>query len=225
MNRQITIRSRPPLREVYDALLATWGAQHWWPGRTRFEIIVGAILTQNTAWTNVERAIARLRARRWLSPEALRNAPDKALAEIIRPAGCFNLKTQRLKAFVDFLFREFDGRLDRMFRLPTSVLRPRLLSVPGIGPETADCILLYAGRHPVFVIDAYTRRLLARHRWARPGAPYDTLAARFTAELPRDTKLFNEYHALIVRLGKEHCRARPRCRGCPAERFLPQGGK
>lgn len=220
---------RPPRRAphpltLFEALYRRWGPQHWWPGETPFEVIIGAILTQNTAWTNVERAIARLRAEDRLSPHRLYEADPRALAEWIRPAGYFNVKARRLRAFLDWLFAEFDGRLDQLFALPTPTLRTALLNVAGIGPETADSILLYAAGRPVFVVDAYTRRALLRHRWIAPEASYDDVARFFTTRLPRDTALFNEYHALIVRLGKTTCRTRPQCEICPWRRWLPRGG-
>lgn len=217
-------KPNPDVSALFEALFRRWGPQYWWPARTPFEVIVGAILTQNTAWTNVERAIARLRAARRLSPRALRAAPPAELAELIRPAGYFNVKERRLRAFLDRLFADFDGRLDRLFALETPRLRETLLSIPGIGPETADSILLYAAGRPVFVVDAYTRRALVRHGWAAPRAPYDELARFFTDRMPRDTQRYNEYHALIVRLGKEQCRTRPRCEDCPWRFALPPGG-
>ncbi len=222
---QKTNQTRPaPLRAVYRTLYRTWGPQHWWPGRTRLEIIVGAILTQNTAWTNVERAIRRLRQARALNLPALRAASLDHLAGWIRPAGYFNVKARRLKSFVSFLYASYAGRLDRLFAEPDERLRRTLLSVNGIGPETADSILLYAAQRPVFVVDAYTRRVLVRHGWIRSRATYDDIASFMTAHLPRDIRLFNEFHALIVRLGEEHCRPTPRCDTCPLQRWLPPGG-
>lgn len=214
---------KPPLRTIYRALHRRWGPQHWWPARTRFEVVVGAILTQNTAWTNVTRALAALRRARALTPRALANLPQRRLAALIRPAGTYQVKARRLHAFTRALQRDHGGSLDRLLRRPAAGLRAWLLAVHGIGPETADCIVLYAARQPVFVVDAYTRRVLSRHRWASADASYDELAARFTRALPRDADLFGEYHALIVKLGKEHCRARPRCAGCPLERWLATG--
>ena len=211
---------KPPFRAAYRAIRRRWGPQHWWPARTRFEMIVGAILTQNTSWRGVERAIAALRDARVLSPRAMHRLPLPRLAALIRPAGTFRVKARRLRAFTHLLVTGYGGSLNRLLREPATALRNRLLGVHGIGPETADCIVLYAARQPVFVIDAYTRRILARHGWASANETYDALAARFTDTLPRDAALFNEYHALLVRLGKEHCRARPLCRGCPLEPWL-----
>ena len=217
--------ANPPLRPVYRALLRHFGPQHWWPGRTRFEIIVGAILTQNTAWANVEKAIARLRRARVLTPARLHALPAATLAELIRPAGYYNLKAQRLYNFTTLLHTRFSGSLDCLFRTPTPELRALLLSVKGIGPETADSILLYAAGRPVFVVDAYTRRLLERHRWIRPGADYHELAACFTRVVPPSRAVYNEYHALLVALGKHYCRPTPRCTACPLRRWLPDETK
>lgn len=215
--------SHPPVREVYEELYHAWGTQHWWPGRTRFEVVVGAILTQNTAWTNVEQAIRRLRAAKALTPAALHRVPLAQLAEWIRPAGYFNVKARRLRAFTTCLFEEYGGNLNRLFALDTERLRAVLLVVNGIGPETADSILLYAAERPVFVIDAYTRRVLARHGWLGAEASYDEAARWFTDALPQDAALFNEYHALFVQLGKTHCRPTPRCGECPLRHRLPHG--
>ncbi len=215
-------RGRPfPARAVFRALWRAYGPQGWWPGRTPFEVMVGAILTQNAAWINVERAIARLRRRRALTPRALHALPERKLADLIRPAGYFRVKARRLRSLTGLLAGEFGGRLDRLFRLSTAQLRERLLATHGIGPETADSILLYAAGRPVFVVDAYTRRVLQRHGWARGDESYDELAAAFTRRLPRDTRLFNEYHALLVALGKRCCRPKPRCETCPLRRWPP----
>ena len=213
-------RQPPPLAEVFRALLAEFGPQRWWPGRTRLEICVGAILTQNTAWKNVERAIRNLRRARALNLDTLHAAELPQLAEWIRPAGCFNIKARRLRAFTTLVAERFDGKLERLFALPIAELRATLLAVHGIGPETADSIALYAAQQPVFVVDAYARRFLQRHGWADARATYDAVAALFTAHLPRDVQLFNEYHALIVALGKNYCRSRPLCDKCPLRRWL-----
>lgn len=185
-------------------------------------MMVGAILTQNTAWTQVEQAIRRLRAARALDPARMHAAPIADLADWIRPAGTPRVKVLRLRALTALIVERFGGRLDRLFALDTDALRRTLLGVHGIGPETADCILLYAAKRPVFVVDAYTRRVLERHRWIRPGADYAAVAELFTASLPRDAALFNEYHALLVAVGKRHCRAKPDCAKCPLRRWLPR---
>jgi endonuclease-3 related protein len=213
--------ANPPLRAVYRALLRHFGPQHWWPGRTRFEVMVGAILTQNTAWTNVEQAIARLRQARALHPARLHALAPARLADLIRPAGYFNVKATRLRALTTMLHRDFGGSLDRLFRLPTPELRPLLLGVCGIGPETADSMLLYAGQRPVFVVDAYTRRLMERHGWLAPAATYDAVAATFARRVPATVPVYNEYHALLVALGKRYCRPTPRCPECPLRAWLP----
>jgi len=211
---------RPPLRHVYDALFTRWGRQHWWPASTPLEMMVGAILTQNTAWTNVEKAIANLRDHCALGFDVLEETPVEQLAEWIRPAGHFNQKARYIKAMTDAVRNRFAGSLENLFALDTPMLRTELLSWKGIGPETADSILLYAGTRPVFVVDAYTKRFLSRHGWCTAEASYSTISKLFTENLPADVPLFNEYHALIVRLGKEHCNSKPRCKGCPLERFL-----
>ena len=210
------------LHKYFLALFEAHGPQHWWPGRSRFEIIVGAILTQSTSWRNVEAAIANLRDARLLTPPAIRAIPVAKLAALIRPSGYFRQKAKKLKTFVDFLFDDYGGSLSRMFRAPTGPLRERLLAVHGIGPETADSILLYAGERPVFVIDAYTRRILKRHLLADPKRSYEELRSLFETTLPVDPQLFNEYHALIVYTGKNFCRKSvARCSECPLKPFLP----
>ena len=209
------------IREFYTALHASLGSQHWWPAESLFEVIVGAILTQNTTWTNVERAIANLRRERLLDPPALARISLPRLERLVRSSGYYRQKARKLKAFVRFLNAEFAGSLTRMFRSPTTVLREQLLALHGIGPETADSILLYAGNHPVFVIDAYTRRILARHGLTAADAGYDQAQALFHLHLPRETPLFNQYHALLVETGKRWCRPHePRCAQCPLSRFL-----
>lgn len=201
---------------LYRGLLAGYGPQGWWPARTPFEVIVGAILTQNTSWRNVERAIASLRAARALAPGPMLELPEVRLAALIRPAGYYRVKARRLRNLLGHLARRHGGSVARMLRTPSRPLREELLAVSGIGPETADSILLYAAGRPVFVVDAYTRRVLSRHGLCRPDERYDRVQAVFTGALPPDAALFNEYHALLVRLGKEHCRPRaPRCADCP----------
>jgi len=202
------------LKRVYHRLLERYGPQHWWPAETQFEVIIGAILTQSTAWTNVEKALTNLKATRKLSPEALRKLSMAELAGLIRPCGYYNIKAQRLKAFVDFLGENCDDDLDRLFKNDTDALRKKLLGINGIGEETADSILLYAGGKPVFVIDAYTRRIIDRVGLTPATHNYDGYQTLFTANLPADTKMFNEYHALLVRHAKEVCRKSPLCERC-----------
>ena len=207
------------LFELYKRLYDAFGPQHWWPARSPFEVIVGAILTQNTSWSNVAKAIANLKAARCLSPSALRNIPNRQLAALIKPSGYFNIKTKRLKNFIHFMFKAYDGSLKRMAREELPVLRNTLLAVNGIGPETADSILLYALEKPVFVIDAYTKRILHRHRLGPGNTDYGLIQKFFMAHLPVDVSHYNEFHALFVRLGSEICRPRPLCHRCPLRNF------
>ena len=176
---------------------------------------MGAILTQNTAWSNVERAVVALRSHRLLNPTRLSAVPVGRLARLIRPSGYFRVKALRLRAFLAYLNGRYGGSLDRMGRTPLDVLRRELLAVSGVGPETADSILLYALGRPVFVVDAYTRRVLSRHRLLRHDAVYEEVRAFFERHLPGDPRLFNEYHALLVEIGKRYCRSRPYCEQCP----------
>lgn len=211
------------LLKYYKKLYDHMGPQDWWPGRTRFEIVVGAILTQNTNWTNVERAIKNLRKARALNPARMSALPEGELAELIRPSGYFNVKAKRLGAFLDHLNREHHGKLDSLFKMETPALRTELLSINGIGPETADSIMLYAAGKPVFVVDAYTKRLVTRHGLTRENPTYDEMQTLFTDALPEDAQLFNEYHALIVMIGKDYCRPKnPRCTECPLSEYLPK---
>jgi endonuclease-3 related protein len=215
---------RPPLDEYYNSLFTAFGPQHWWPGKTQFEVIVGAILTQNTSWTNVDRAISNLRGAGLLIPSAIEKVRIGSLARLIRPSGYFRQKARKLKAFCEFLRSEYGGSLKRMFETPTIVLREKLLGVFGIGPETADSILLYAGDHAVFVADAYTKRMLSRHGWISEKAKYDDVRWMFEREFPGDVKRFNEFHALIVNTGKKFCRTRePLCAECPLGRYREEG--
>ncbi len=209
------------LRAVYRRLLTRYGPQHWWPARTPFEVIIGAVLTQNTSWTNVERAIANLEAAGALEPDALLALPEPRLAGLLRPSGYFNVKATRLRAVVAWYVAQ--GGYARLRRWATPHLRRALLDLHGVGPETADDILLYAFGRPVFVIDAYTRRLLSRLGLAEGTEPYEGLRAACELALGADAPLFNEYHALIVRHAKAHCRPRPRCDGCPLVSLCPTG--
>jgi len=188
---------------IFETLLKTYGPQDWWPAETPFEVMVGAILVQNTNWTNVERAITALKARKLLDLGRLRALSDSELADLIRPAGYFRVKARRLRNLLDFLASACGGNIRRMADFPVEVLRQQLLSVNGIGPETADSILLYALDKPVFVVDAYTRRLLNRHGFPEAASDYQKIQSLFTTHLAPDARLFNEYHALIVRLGKD----------------------
>ncbi len=209
------------LTEIYQLLFERFGPQHWWPGETQFEIVIGAILTQNTSWANVEKAIANLRSADCLMPEKLHSLDHSQLAELIRPAGYYNIKAKRLKSFLNWLFDNYQGQLTTLEGMHTYHLRTELLAVKGIGPETADSILLYAFDRPIFVVDAYTARIAVRHHLIEPGADYEQLQDLFQSSLPQDTRLFNEYHALLVRLGKEFCKPKPKCPACPLQ-HLPR---
>lgn len=202
---------------MYKKLYASFGPQRWWPGETPFEVAVGAILTQNTNWSNVEKALANLKKDGLLNPSVLHGMSHDRLASLIRPAGYFNIKAKRLKNFISFLINEYHGSMSGMKREDLGSIRSKLLSVNGIGPETADSIILYAVEKPVFVIDAYTKRVLSRHNVLRHDASYDAFQGLFHSTLKEDIRLFNEYHALFVRLAKENCRTKPVCSGCPLE--------
>jgi len=205
------------LTEIYQLLFSCFGPQHWWPGETRFEIITGAILTQNTNWSNVERAIANLKSVGCLRPEKIHTIDISKLAELIRPAGYYQVKAKRLKNFVDWLFKNYEGQITNLEHTDTERLRAELLAIKGVGPETADSILLYAFGRSVFVVDAYTARVAYRHRLIGPEADYEQLRELFQSNLPEDIQLFNEFHALLVRLGKEFCKPKAKCMGCPLE--------
>jgi len=202
------------LLEIFDILLAAYGPRFWWPAETPFEVCVGAILTQNTNWGNVEKAIANLKQEGLLSPVELRNVPPERLAELIRPAGYFNVKSARLKDFIAWLFEIPGGSLEELFSGDWRELREELLKVRGIGPETCDSILLYAGHKPSFVVDAYTKRLFSRLGFISATASYNEVRDLFMANLPAEVELFNEYHALIVEHCKERCRTKPLCGEC-----------
>jgi len=204
------------LISIYERLLVAFGPQDWWPGDSPFEVCAGAILTQNTSWENVKRAISNLKNKGLLSPRAIYELPRESLARIIRPAGYYNVKAGRLQNFVAFLLGEFEGNLDNMFSMGLETLRPMLLDIKGIGPETADSILLYAGELASFVVDVYTVRALMRHDFIDENADYEGVRSLFMDHLPADVELYNEYHALWVILGKSFCKkTKPRCEGCP----------
>ncbi len=211
------------LRDVYGRLLAAYGPQRWWPGDSPFEVIIGAILTQSAAWTNVEKALGNLKAAGVLSPRGLIGVDEVELARLVRPSGYFNVKARKLKAFAALLAERFGGDLEGLLALPAAELRALLLATHGIGPETADAIVLYAAGQPSFVIDAYTRRTFARLGFAPERDTYDAWRAMFMGSLPADAALFNEYHALIVRHGKDVCRPQPLCDACPLLRVCPAG--
>ena len=233
-------KNKRNLRRAYGLMRARAGHQHWWPGETPHEVCIGAILTQNTAWANVERAIANLKAARVLEPEKMFALPEAKLAELIRPAGYFNVKARRMRSFLRVLVVEFGGDLNKLFAGETSVIRERLLAIHGIGPETADSMLLYAGSHQSFVIDTYTKRIFARHGWTgRSGkrkaesgknaeAGYNELKSLCESALNQRTgaarlDYWQDYHAQLVMVGKHFCRTRaPRCDECPLKPLLPR---
>ena len=210
------MKASKKLRKIHKALLDHYGPQNWWPGDSEFEICIGAILTQNTSWHNVEKAIGNLKAGNLLKPEALYKLPVYELAQLIIPSGYYNIKADRLRNFLEFLVAQNGGSFKRVFSGGIDEVRKRLLSVRGIGPETADSMILYAGGLPVFVIDAYTMRIFTRLGLCRQNVSYPDLQRLFMNNLkPADTSLFNEYHALLVRLGKQVCKKKPVCSECP----------
>lgn len=205
------------LYAIYSRLFAVFGQQHWWPGETALEVAVGAILTQNTNWVNVEKAIVNLKKKRLLDVGRLLDTPVHRLAAVIRPSGYFNIKAKRLKNFVELLAADYGGGMKRMKREDQETIRRKLLSVNGIGPETADSIILYALEKPVFVIDAYTKRVLSRHHIMKHDSCYADFQGLFHSSIERNAVIYNEYHALFVRLAKVRCRIKPFCSGCPLE--------
>jgi len=218
---RLAVRTRTTLLKAYRLMLDALGPQHWWPSRTRFETIVGAILTQNTSWANASKAIQALRRERLLSAKRLLAVPEVRLARIIAPARFQNVKARRLRSFLLWFESTYGSSLRRMFATPLSQLRDELLSVNGVGPETADSILLYAGDLPTFVVDAYTRRVLSRHGLIGTDATYDAMKNLFEKHLESDAALYNEYHALIVAVGNRYCGTKPRCDECPLRPMLP----
>ena len=209
------------LNEIYQRLLKAYGPQHWWPADTCLEVMIGAVLTQNTNWRGVERAISKLKRSRLLDVHKLNGVETDKLARLIRPSGYFNLKARRLKNLLELVVEEYGGDLEAMGREETNNLRQEFLAVKGVGPETADSILLYGYNRPIFVIDTYTRRVLSRHGLIEQTADYQELQQLFMQHLPLEASMFNEYHALLVKVGKVHCQKKPRCHGCPLEPLLP----
>jgi len=210
--------------QVYQTLLGALGPQHWWPGESPWEVMIGAVLVQNTAWKNVERAIANLREADLVDPRRLLVPPAEELAELVRPAGYFRLKTKRLRSLMEFVVQRYDGSLEALRNADWRQLRAELLGVHGIGPETADSILLYALEHPVLVVDTYTHRVFARHGWIGYEADYHQLQEYLTSELPVDAAIYNELHALLVNVGHHYCRRQPECDDCPLRDLLPESG-
>ena len=205
---------RKRLFEIYQRLYESYGPQGWWPAKTPLEMILGAILTQNTSWNNVEKAMEALRREKLISVRALTRIRHARLARAIRSAGFFNVKATRIQGFIQYLTESHGGQLSRLLSLPVATLRTELLAITGIGPETADSIILYAAKKPVFVVDAYTRRIFYRLGILRGQEDYDEIRCLFEASLPRKASLFNEYHAVIVKHAKERCRKRLLCEIC-----------
>jgi endonuclease-3 related protein len=216
------------IHRIYRRLVQAYGPLHWWPARTRFEVIVGAFLTQNTSWKNVERALRNLRRARVLNVQGIRRSSLAELEERIRPSGYFRQKATRLKTFVAYLDERYSGSLHRMFGQPVEALRSELLDLNGIGPETADAILLYAGKLPVFVVDTYAKRVFHRHGITSSGAKYEDIRIKVETALKQKERgsgmaeHFNEFHALLVEVGKRHCGTVPKCEGCPLQSLLPR---
>ena len=209
------MRKTKALLQIYQKMFEALGPRQWWPGETPFEVVIGAILTQNTNWSNVEKAIKNLKTAGKLSPEGIYELSVTELAKLIKPSGFFNVKAKRVKAFINWLFSRYEGNLSKMFARDLQSLRSELLSVKGIGPETADSILLYAGNMPTFVVDAYTHRIFSRHELIPEESTYDEMKSFFEENLPKDVQLFNEYHALLVNVGKMFCKTRKVCEPCP----------
>lgn len=216
--------SRSQLEDVYERLYEHFGPQNWWPGNGPLEVILGAVLVQNTSWQRVEAAIAVLRTRGYLDLTKLIAVDEETLSELIRPAGYFRIKAKRLKNLLRMIDERYGGSLDEMLADSTDELRVNLLGVNGVGRETADSILLYAAERPRFVVDTYTHRVFSRHGWIDFDTDYDALQEHFESSLPADTELYNEYHALLVAVGNRHCKAKPKCDGCPLAPLLPEGG-
>ena len=202
---------------MYRRLSKAFGKQNWWPAETPFEVVVGAILTQGTAWSNVEKSIRLLKEKKVLHPRRLHRLKRDTLAKAIRSSGFFNVKARRLKNFLSYLYRRWNGNLKKMFRHPTPSLRQELLSLSGLGKETVDSILLYAGEKLVFVVDSYTRRIFSRHGLLHQKTSYEDIQNYFMRSLPPQADLFNEYHALLVEVGKRYCRKIPLCERCPLD--------
>jgi endonuclease III related protein len=217
----MTVRLNRLLQELFQKMLSAFGPQGWWPAETPFEVALGAILTQNTNWNNVARVIAGLQEEGLLAPEPLKKLPEAELARRLKSAGYFNVKARRVKSFLDFL-GQFQDSMEMLGQEDLETLRPQLLKVRGIGPETADSILLYALHQPTFVVDAYTFRILNRHGLVSGPCSYEELRQLFMDHLPPEAPGYQEYHALLVRLGKEFCRPQPRCAVCPLQNW-PQG--
>lgn len=213
------MNDRKMLELIYKNLYKEFGRQHWWPAESPFEVIIGAILTQNTNWGNVEKALNNIKAKRLLTPKRLYLIKPSTLAKLIQPSGYYNIKTRRIKNFLIFLFKRYNGNLKKMFKVDLIKLREELLQVNGIGKETADSILLYAADKPIFVVDAYTKRIFYRHNLIDKTYNYDMIQSYVMKNIPNEIGLFNEYHALIVKLGKSICKTKPKCNICPLNKI------
>jgi endonuclease III related protein len=213
-------RHRTLIRRVFEQLLSTLGPQYWWPADSPFEVIVGAILTQNTAWRNVKQAIGKLRESDLLTSQAMSAVPLSELAPLIRSSGYYNQKARKLKVFCDHLQNHWQGQLNDFLSQEMDKLRTELLGLHGIGMETADSIILYAAKQPSFVVDAYTYRIFHRHGWVPETIAYEDLRSFFMEAMEPDAVLFQEYHALLVRTGHLHCRRKPSCDACPLHEWL-----
>jgi len=207
------------LMEIYNLLLSSFGPQNWWPAETELEMMVGAVLTQNTSWNNVEKAILNLKEKSLLSIQNLSQIPSSLLAEYIRPSGYYNLKAKRLKNLINCIVNKYNGDITTLFSLDTETIREELLMVKGIGLETADSIVLYGAERPLFVVDTYTHRIVTRHGLVEEEAGYNDLQSFFMDNLSHDVDLFKEFHALIVKTGKDFCRKKPSCSECPLDRL------
>lgn len=217
------MQKRDILLKIYSSLYNYFGPLNWWPGDTPFEIMVGAILTQNTSWSNAEKAINNLKKENLLEPRKLYRINQEELAQLIKPSGYYNIKARRLKNFVNIFVNDFEGSAKKMFSSDAGELRKKLLNVNGIGPETADSILLYAGKRPFFVVDAYTKRVFSRHKLISKDSTYYQIQEFFIKNLDRDVKLFNEFHAQIVMLGKTICTSKnPNCAKCPIDYLISE---
>ncbi|MEM5801365.1 MAG: endonuclease [Candidatus Aenigmatarchaeota archaeon] len=201
------------LQKIYELLIKEFGKQNWWPAETEFEVIVGAILTQQASWKNVEKAIKNLKENNFLEPQTIYSIKISQLEKLIKPSGFYRIKAKRLKNFVNFLYKKYDGDLNKLFSLEKDFLRKELLSVNGIGKETADSIILYAANKPTFVVDAYTKRIFNRLGLIKEN-DYEKIKNIFEYSLPEDVELYKEYHALIVELGKNICKLKPKCKEC-----------
>ena len=210
------MQKKEMLLKIYKSLYDYFGPLNWWPGDSPFEIIVGAILTQNTAWSNVEKAINNLKKEYLLDPQKLYHINQEELTQFIKPSGYYNIKAQRLKNFVNIFVNDFEGSTEKMFSSDSGELRKKLLNLNGIRPETADSILLYAGKKPFFVVDAYTKRIFSRHKLISEDATYHQIQEFFIQNLDQDVELYNEFHAQIIMLGKNICTSKnPNCSKCP----------